>query len=77
MKNFLTAYFQVLFVSLNTIFLAEKNPTMVLLCAFLISLMWTNNVKKIAFGNEMDKVIYAIGASLGSVSGLYLSKLFL
>jgi hypothetical protein len=76
-KNFLLAYIQVLFVSLNTIFLAKNNPSMVFVCAFLISYIWTHNVKKVAFGGELDKIIYAIGASLGSVSGLYLSKFIL
>jgi hypothetical protein len=74
MKNFLLAYVQVLFVSLNTIFLAKNNPTMVFLCAFLISYIWSHNVKKVALGSEVDKIIYALGASLGSVSGLLISK---
>ena len=72
-KHFLLAYTQVLFVSLNTIFLAKNNPSMVFICAFLISYIWTHNVKKIAFGNELDKLIYALGAALGSLSGLIIS----
>jgi hypothetical protein len=73
-KHFLLAYTQVLFVSLNTIFLAKNNPSMVFICAFLISYIWTHNVKKIAFGNEWDKLIYALGAALGSLSGLIISN---
>ena len=73
LKHFLLAYTQVLFVSLNTIFLAKNNPSMVFICAFLISYIWTHNVKKIAFGNELDKLIYALGAALGSLSGLIIS----
>jgi len=73
LKNFLLAYTQVLFVSLNTIFLAKNNPPMVFICAFFISYIWTHNVKKIAFGNEWDKLIYALGAAFGSLSGLMLS----
>jgi len=73
-KHFLLAYTQVLFVSLNTIFLAQNNPSMVFICAFLISYIWTHNVKKIAFGNEWDKLIYGFGAALGSLSGLLISN---
>jgi hypothetical protein len=74
LKHFLLAYTQILFVSLNTIFLARNNPSMVFICAFLISYIWTHNVKKIAFGNEWDKLIYALGAALGSLSGLIISR---
>lgn len=77
LKNFLLAYFQVLFVSLNTVFLARNNPTMVFICAWGISYIWSHNVKKVALGNEWDRIIYSLGAALGSVSGLYLSNLIL
>jgi hypothetical protein len=77
MRNFLLAFTQVLFVSLNTIFLAKNNPSMVFVCAFLISYIWTHNVKKVAFGSELDKIIYAVGAALGSLTGLILSRILL
>jgi hypothetical protein len=77
MKNFLFAYIQVLFVSLNTIFLAKNNPSMVFVCAFIISYIWSHNVKKVAFGTELDKIIYSVGASLGSISGLFISTYIL
>jgi hypothetical protein len=68
---FTTGFIQVYFVSVNTIFLSKHIYIGVLISAFLISLIWSFNVKKVAFGSALDRVIYACGASLGSVAGLF------
>jgi len=69
-----TGFAQVFFVSVNTYFLANSFYLGVLMAAFLISLIWSYNIKKIAFGSLPDRLFYSAGAALGSVSGLYLSK---
>jgi len=74
MKNFLLAYVQLSFICLNTIFLAKNNPPMVFISSFIISYIWSHNVKKVALGTEWDKIIYSCGASLGSITGLFLSN---
>jgi uncharacterized membrane protein len=45
----------------------------VFIAAFMISLIWSFNVKKIAFGTMKDRLVYATGAMLGSVTGLAMS----
>jgi hypothetical protein len=74
-KLFITAFCQVLFVSANVFFISKENIIGILISSFMISFIWTFNVKKIAFGSFVDKIIYAIGAALGCVAGFYLSKI--
>lgn len=74
MKLFLTAFIQVYFVSLNTCFLSTQNYFGVTIAAFMVSLVWCFNVKRIAFGGNVDKIIYSFGATAGSLSGLLTSS---
>lgn len=67
---FLTGYTQVYFVSINTYFLSKEIYLGVVISAFIISMIWSFNIKRIAFGSTKDRIIYAIGAALGSVLGL-------
>ena len=75
MQLFLTGFIQVFFVAINTYFLSKGFYVGVLICGFIISFIWSWNVKKIAFGSTNDRVIYSFGASLGSLFGLIVSKL--
>ena len=74
---FTTGFIQIYFVAVNTIFLSKHIYVGVLISAFLISLIWSFNVKKVAFGSTLDRVIYACGASFGSVAGLFSVSLVL
>lgn len=76
MKLFLTGFAQVFFVSINTYFLAHEMYLGVLVAAFMISLIWSFNVKKVAFGTNIDRVVYAAGATYGSVAGLWVGTMF-
>lgn len=68
---FLMGFLQVFLVVANTYFIAYKAIIGVALLAFSINYLWTHNVTRIAFGQESDRWIYSIGATLGSVSGFY------
>lgn len=74
---FITAFVQIMFVAMNTIFLAHKNYIGVIISSFLISMIWTLNIKKAAFGTLNDRLSYSLGATLGSIFGLYISIRFL
>lgn len=80
MKNkatlFTTGFFQVLFVAINTYFISKEFYLGVLMCGFIISLIWSWNVKKVAFGTKQDRMIYAAGAGCGSLMGLVVSVVF-
>jgi hypothetical protein len=71
---FLTGFVQVYFVAVNTYFLSKEMYLGVFIAAFMISLIWSFNVKKVAFGSITDKVVYSFGATSGSVFGLWSSK---
>jgi hypothetical protein len=69
-----TGFIQVYFVSVNTYFLAKEIEIGVLIAAFMISLIWSYNVKRVAFGSIQDRLSYAAGASIGSYLGLKTSS---
>lgn len=71
-----TGFLQVIFVAANTVFIAHHELISNFLTAFMISYIWTHNVKKLAFGDAMDRWAYASGAALGSVSGTILASWF-
>jgi hypothetical protein len=76
MKLFITGFVQVFFVAINTYFLSKEFYLGVFICGIIISLIWSWNVKKIAFGSFRDRVIYSLGAGFGSLFGLIISILF-
>jgi hypothetical protein len=71
---YITGFTQVFFVSVNTYFLANEIYIGVLVAAFMVSIIWSFNVKKVAFGTFRDRIIYSTGATCGSLFGLYSSK---
>lgn len=71
---FVTAMVQVMFVSMNVTFIAHGKIIPMLLTGFMISLIWTINVKRVALGNWLDRVTYANGAMFGTGIGYFISK---
>jgi len=70
---FSTGFLQIYFVAVNTYFLLKENYVLVFLTSYVISMIWSYNVKKIAFGSTKDRVTYALGAAFGGVIGLWSS----
>ena len=66
----LTGIVQVYFAAVNIVFLSHAMYSGVVIAAFLVSFVWSFNVKRIAFGSTLDRVIYSVGAMTGSVVGL-------
>jgi hypothetical protein len=75
LKLFFTGFVQVYFVAINTVFLSKELYIGVFFAAFMISMVWSHNIKKIAFGTLTDRVLYSLGATLGSAAGLATSKI--
>jgi hypothetical protein len=73
LKLFSTGFIQVFFVAVNTYFISRQFFLGVFICGFIISLIWSWNVKKIAFGTFKDRLSYALGAGFGSLMGLVAS----
>jgi|GEM_PF-1966859 len=75
-KPFLSGYAQVLLVAGSTVFLSARFAPGVLVTGFLISLLWTINVRN-ALAGWPARLSYCTGAALGSLSGMYLSNYIL
>lgn len=80
LEMFLTGFIQVFFVGVNTFLIAKEVLLGIFFAAFTISWIWTWNVKKMAFGGVLDRIVYSLGAAFGSVLGViftrYLYKIF-
>lgn len=74
LKLFFTGMVQVFFVAINTYFLSKEIFLAVFLTSFMISLIWSYNVKKVVFGTPISRISYALGAATGSIIGLWSSK---
>lgn len=74
MKLFLNGFIQVFFVSMNTLLIMRNNFIGIFICSFLISFIWSNNIKKIVFSNINERIKYALGASFGSIIGILMIK---
>jgi hypothetical protein len=70
---FFTALIQVSFVAMNVNFISNGKVLPMLMTSFVLSLVWTFNVKKVAFGNIVDRMIYAGGAMCGTGIGFLMS----
>lgn len=68
-----TGFVQVVCISANTVAIAAGHLWSVMILGFLISYIWSHNVRKVAFGDEMDRVAYSLGACAGSVLGMLLA----
>ena len=75
-KLFITGFFQVFLVTINTYFIFKEFFIGVFFGSLTISLIWSWNVKRIAFGSFKDRMYYSLGAGVGSILGLILSKFF-
>jgi hypothetical protein len=71
---FFSGYVQVYFIAANTYFLSNNVILGVIISSFMISIIWSFNVKKVAFGSTAHRIVYALGATLGSVFGLLSSE---
>lgn len=75
LKLFSAGFIQVVLVAINTYQIAHEKYVGATIVGFGISLFWSYNVKKVAFGTFTDRIIYASGAAFGSLTGLIISKL--
>lgn len=77
MTIFKTSFIQVFLVSINTIFLAKGLYIGVAVAGFAISYYWVGNVKKANIATEKERIVYALGATCGGLTGLLTTKLFI
>jgi hypothetical protein len=74
-KIFFTGFLQVFFVAMNTYFIGKEMYLAVFIVGVTISIIWTYNVRRAAIGSNAERVVYSLGAGIGAVIGLAVSKL--
>jgi hypothetical protein len=67
---FWMGFLQVSLVGVNTWQIAHEKWVGMAVVGFLIGYVWSWNVKKIAFGGQLDRLIYSAGSMAGLLSGL-------
>lgn len=77
MKIFFQSFIQIGLVAVNTLLISKQLFLGVFICSSAISLLWAFNVSEIALSDLKQKLIYALGAGTGAVTGLLLVKCFL
>ena len=77
MKIFFQSFLQIGLVAINTLLISKHLFVGVFICSFIISLLWAFNVSKIALSDLRSKIVYALGAGCGAVTGMFLINYFL
>lgn len=72
-RLFLRGLLQVALVSAQVHHIAHQRWVGAGITAFLISWVWSHNVRSVAFGSERDRIVYALGAATGAIVGMGLS----
>lgn len=76
-KIFFTSFLQIGLVAINTYLITQLIWVGIFIVSFLISYLWAINVSKISVSTKQAKIVYALGAGCGAVSGLLILTLFL
>ena len=69
----LAAFLQVMFVTMNIHFISRGLIIPMVITSFIVSLVWTYNVKLVSIGCVTDRTYYAAGAALGTGTGYFIS----
>ena len=77
MKIFFQSFLQIGLVAVNTFLISKQLFLGVFICSSAISLLWAFYVSKIALSDLRQKIIYALGAGFGAITGLFLVNYFL
>jgi len=76
MRTFFQSFFQIGLVSISTVLITKHIYFGIFVSAFLISLLWTFNVSRIAVSTIKQKLIYSLGAGTGAVCGVFIYQIF-
>jgi hypothetical protein len=68
-----TGWVQTLLVSANIVQVSKEQYVGAALVGFFISLVWTLNVKSVAFGGWVERISYSAGAMAGTITGMTLT----
>jgi len=72
---FFSSLLQIFFVSVNTILISREMLIQAGVCGFLLSLVWTFNIRRITIASWGERISYCLGAGIGTSSGIMFIKL--
>ena len=72
---FSTGFIQIGLVAMNVRQIATHHYFGAFLCSTAIGIIWSINVKRVAFGDWWDRMAYAVGCGTGCVVGLYITTI--
>jgi len=76
-KIFFTSFLQIGLVAINTYLITQLIWVGIFIVSFLISYLWALNVSKISVSTKQAKIVYALGAGFGAITGLIILNLIL
>jgi len=71
---FFSSLLQIFFVSVNTILISKEMVIQAGVCGFLLSLVWTFNIRRITIASWAERISYCLGAGIGTSSGIIFIK---
>ena len=71
---FLSSLLQIFFVSVNTILISKEMVIQAGVCGFLLSFVWTFNIRRITIASWGERISYCLGAAVGTSSGIMFIK---
>lgn len=76
-KTAIKAWLAITIATINTAFISEKNYFGAVLSSFILSLVWAYIIGEVAKNGNKAKLFYAIGASIGTLTGLFIKQLLI
>jgi len=78
MKNylvlFLSSFIHLFLGAYNIWQIANNLPIQVTIVGFLIAFIWTFNVNRITASTMIERIVYSIGAGMGTTFGMIFAK---
>lgn len=71
---FFSSLLQIFFVSVNTILISKEMIIQAGVCGFLLSLVWTFNIRRIGLASWGERISYCLGAGIGTSGGILFIK---
>lgn len=70
LKIFLSATLQIFLVSVNTYLISHSYILEAGIVGFLLSLVWSYNIRKIVISSTPERLVYCLGAGVGTSLGV-------
>jgi hypothetical protein len=71
---FSTSFFHLFLGAYNIWLIANNLPFQVTMIGFLIAFIWSYNVKLISVSSLWERLVYSLGAGLGTTCGMIFAK---